>query len=98
MAYVRVCTYAVLTNQSTATAYVTVCTSRGVRTLFDQSARDYGIRHGVYVTGCTSRGVRTLFNQSEHDYGIRHGVYVTGCTSRGVRTLFDQSARDILAY
>ena len=40
MAYVTGYTYAVLTNQSTAIVYVTVCTSRGVRTLFDQSARD----------------------------------------------------------
>ena len=30
-----------------------LCTSRGVCTLFDQSARGYGVRHGVYVTGCT---------------------------------------------
>ena len=40
MAYVTEDTYAVLTNQSTAIVNVTVCTSRGVRTLFDQSARD----------------------------------------------------------
>ena len=51
--------------------YVTVCTSRCVRTLFDQSARDYSIRHGAYVR---------CFNQSEHSYGVRHGVYATGYT------------------
>ena len=39
-AYVTGCTYALLANQSAAMAYVTVCTLRGVRTLFDQSARD----------------------------------------------------------
>ena len=49
----------------------TVCTSRGVRTQFDQSGHDYGVRHGVYVR---------CFNQSEHGYSERHGVYVTGCT------------------
>ena len=37
-------TYAVLTNQSTAIVYVTVCTSRGVRTLFDQSGHDILMR------------------------------------------------------
>ena len=46
--------------------YVTGCTSRGVRTLFDQSERGYGVRHGVYV--------RCLTNQSAAI------AYVTRCT------------------
>ena len=53
-------------------AYVTVCTSRGIRTpTINQSERGYGVRHGVYVR---------CFNQSERGYGVRHGVYVTGDT------------------
>ena len=67
------------TNQSTAIAYVTGCTyafrpirarlwrtSRGVRTLFDQSEHGYSVRHRVYVRFST--------NQST---GI---AYVTRCT------------------
>ena len=58
MAYVTGHTYAVLTNQSTGIAYVTVCTSRGVRhgayvRCFNQSEHGYGVRHGVYVMGRT---------------------------------------------
>ena len=74
--------------------YVTLRTSRGVRTLFDQSEHSYGVRHGVYVR-CFNQsergyGVRhgvyvRCFNQSERGYGVRHGVHVTGCTSRCVR-------------
>ena len=44
IAYVTGHTYAVLTNQRAAMAYVTVCTSRGVRTLFDQSGHDILMR------------------------------------------------------
>ena len=44
IAYVTGHTYAVLTNQSTAIVYVTVCTSRGVRTFFDQSEHDILMR------------------------------------------------------
>ena len=64
-------------------------TSRGVRTLFDQSERDYSVRHGAYVRSFnqSERGYGVhhgayvrCFNQSEHGYGVRHGVYVTGCT------------------
>ena len=57
-----------LTNQSAAIVYVTGCTyavqpirarlwrtSRGVRTLFDQSKRGYGVRHGVYVRFSTNQ-------------------------------------------
>ena len=67
------------TNQRTGIAYITGCTyafqpirawlwrtSRGVRTLFDQSEHGYSVRHGVYVRFST--------NQST---GI---AYVTGCT------------------
>ena len=46
-------------------------TSRGVRTLFNQSERGYSVRHGVYVTGDT---YAVLTNQST---GI---AYVTACT------------------
>ena len=67
MAYVTGYTYTVLTNQSVTIAYVTAC----VRTRFNQSERDYSVRHGAYVR---------CFNQSEHGYSVRHGVYVTGCT------------------
>ena len=54
------------TNQSATIAYVTVCTSRGVRTL---STNQRAAR--AYVTVCTSRGVRTLFDQSGHDILMR---------------------------
>ena len=46
-------------------------TSRGLRTLFNQSERGYSVRHGVYVTGDT---YAVLTNQST---GI---AYVTACT------------------
>ena len=68
-------------------------TSRGVRTLFDQSEHDYSVRHAAYVMGhvrCFNQSERDYsvrhgayvrcFNQSEHSYGVRHGVYVTGHT------------------
>ena len=61
--------------------YVTGCTSRGVRALFDQSEHGYKVRHGVYVHGSTNQSAAM--------------AYVTVCTSRGVRTLFDQSGHDI---
>ena len=65
----------------------TVCTSRGVRTQFDQSERGYSVRHGVYVTGSTSRGIRTpTINQSERDYSVRHGVHVTACVRNALCT------------
>ena len=57
-------TSAVLTNQSIAMAYVTGCTSLGIRTpTINQS------EHAIiaYVTGCTC-----AFNQSESGYSVRH--------------------------
>ena len=39
-------TYAILTNQSAAIAYVTGC----VRTRFNQSEHGYSVRHAAYVT------------------------------------------------
>ena len=47
-------------------------TSRGVRTLFNQSERGYGVRHGAYVR---------CFNQSEHEYSVRHGENVRFSTN-----------------
>ena len=58
--YVTGYTYAVLTNQSIAMAYVTGCTSRGIRTpTINQSERDYSVRHGVHVTACVRNALCT---------------------------------------
>ena len=84
-----VCTYAVLTNQSAAIAYVTLRTSQGVRTLFDQSARGYSIRHGAYVR---------CFNQSERDYSVRHGVYIRCLTNKSVAIAYVTVCTSRLVY
>ena len=58
-------------------------TSRGVRTMFNQSERGYSVR-----TGCTSRGVRPR-------QGVRHEVYALGyasCFTRFSRILLTFSA------
>ena len=36
-------------------------TSRGVRTLFVQSERDYSVRHGVYVRGSTNQSTAIAY-------------------------------------
>ena len=86
-----------LTNQSAAIAYVTRYTSRGVRTLFDQSEHGYSVRHGVYVRcfnqserGYSVRhgGVRTRFNQSKRGYGVRHEVYVRCLTNQSTAIVY----------
>ena len=60
-----------------------LCTSRGVRTMFVQSERGYGVRHRVYVCCLTNQSaamayvtvyVCCLTNQSAAM------MYVTGCT------------------
>ena len=93
------------TNQSTGIAYVTGCTytfrptrarllrtSRGVRTLFNQSERDYSVRHGVYVR-CSSNQSATIAYVTGCTYAVRPIRARLWRTSRGVRTRFNQSER-----
>ena len=48
-------------------AYVTGCTSRGIRTpTINQSERDYSVRHGVHVTACVRNALCTPLCTSLH--------------------------------
>ena len=66
MAYVTGYTYTVLTNQSATIAYVTGVYVR----CFNQSERDYSVRHGVYVRQPLTNQGATIAYVTGYTYAV----------------------------